>query len=194
MDLQAFFTALRCDVGTLLFHEGNEVQPLFYRDMLRILQDELCTVSELFDKFLFLLFFSLFNTEETVVAALHDLDKALSAGVHYACLFQDREHLRRKIQDSLHLIDYRLQKILDLNIGIVRNQLFRLVGTGFRDSKDRSFLRFHNSLIRCLYCLAERLGRVGRIDRLFISPDLAAASEELRQNDTRITSGSAQGS
>ena len=147
--------------------------------MLRILQDKFRAVSVLSDKLLLLLFFSLLDAEETVVAALHDLDKALSAGVNDARFLKDRKHLRREIQDSLHLVDDRLQKILDLNVGIVCNQFFRLVSACLRDRKDRSFLRLHDSLISRLNSLAERLGCIGRIDRLLISPDLAAASEQL---------------
>ena len=193
MNLQPLLTAFGSDIRALLLEKGYEAKPLLLGDMLPALQDEFCPVGILLHRNgrLFLRSF-LFYAEESVVAALHDLHQSLAAGVHDAGFLQDRKHVRGLIEHNLHIVDHALQEVFQLNIRIRSDQLQRTVIACLRNRQDRSFLRLHNCLIRSLDRLLESPDRILRRDGGFISPDLAAAAEQLGQDDARVSSCAAQ--
>ena len=159
--------------------------------MLRTVQDILYPVIEL--AYLFLLLFFLLNSEKAVQATLQDLDKSLAAGVHNPCFFQNRQHLRRLVQHLIHITNGLTEKVADLDVRVLLNQLAGLGRTSPRHCEDCTLLRLHDSLVRRLNRLLECSRRVFRCDLLLVPPYLAASAEELGQNDTRVTSRTSQG-
>ena len=89
--------------------------------------DELGAITK-FDLFLFrlclgcclgalLLFYCVLNlfSLEYVESTLHDLHQALSAGIHHACFFQHRKHLRSPCQDCVALCHDGLHHLFQLH-------------------------------------------------------------------------------
>ena len=66
------------------------------------------------------------------------------------------------------------------------------LGDAFRNSEDRTFFRFHDSLISRRSCAVACFGKNDRID-FFILPDfLCKSTEKLRKDNPRISSGASQ--
>ena len=88
--------------------------------------------------------------KEAVHSASQHFQKALSAGIHYSRLFQNRKHFRSSGKSCLCMSKYLLKKRLKLFC--LRSDLRCFQSSLFGHSKNGSFLWLHNSLVCCLHC------------------------------------------
>ena len=122
--------------------------------------DELGAITK-FDLFLFrlclgcclgalLLFYCVLNlfSLEYVESTLHDLHQALSAGIHHACFFQHRKHLRSLCKHFFCMFDHCRDELFEIICLLC--QLRSLLSNTAGNCKNCSFLRLHNCFISCI--------------------------------------------
>ena len=84
-------------------------------------------------------------SEERVICALYDFQKALSAGIHHPSFLEYRQHLRRLFKHFLGVLNHSRNE--DFQIIRLLSHLCSLLGNPAGNGKDRALLRFHDRLV-----------------------------------------------
>ena len=118
----------------------------------------------------------------TVISAFEDLQKSLAAGIHNACLFQNREHIRWSGKYVLRMSDHIRKETA--KIPAVLCDLQRLVRCSLGHCQDRSFFWLHNSFIGSLHTFLKRFCKGRCIHGVVMLNGLCKTSQKLRKDNT----------
>ena len=129
---------------------------------------------------------------KSVKRAVKHFHQALSAGIHHACLLQDRKHLRCLAEHIFRVGNDLAEELLHILLARV-GKLSRLQGRALRNGEDRSFLRLHDRLVRRLHRLLARVGQDRHREHVIVADPLGKASEQLGKDNAGVSPRPAQG-
>ena len=120
--------------------------------------------------------------KETIICTMVYFQKSLSTGIHYSCFFQNRQHLRCLCQSFLRMSDHALEKCIQILCCL--RKLYSLGSSLSCNSKDCSFLRFHDCLICSLHTFLHGCRDVNGIQFLTVLNTSGKTTQKLRKNNT----------
>ena len=129
---------------------------------------------------------------KSVKRAVKHFHQALSAGIHHACLLQDRKHLRCLAEHIFRVGNDLAEELFHILLARV-GKLSRLQGRALRNGEDRSFLRLHDRLVRRLHRLLARVGQDRHREHVIVADPLGKASEQLGKDNAGVSPRPAQG-